>query len=364
MRIAHVFKDANPPVPAGITRYIADLAAASVERGADVDVYVAGVRHTRTDVQPHGVRVHRCSETARALSMPLSLPLVNAARTIDADIVHLHMPNPIGELGAALNRGDHGLVVSFHAQLGKQRMLSGVYGPLQRLLLKRADRVLASSHTLMEAPDLAPAGDRLSFAPYGVSPRMLAAAPRPFSPLDGPLKVLFVGRLVYYKGVEVLFDAVRDMPDVHVSVYGDGALRPGLQARLDADPVLAQRVDMHVDADDDAIIAAHLSHDVVVLPSVSRAEAFGLSMAEAMANGLPAISTALGTGTDWVNVHDESGLVVPPNDARSLRMALETMADDTIRARYAAGAVARAHNEFGFDRHADQLHRWYEQAAA
>ncbi len=364
VRIAHVFKDAHPPVPAGITRYIADLAAASTARGAEVDVYVAGVRHTRTDDRPDGVRIHRFSETTRALSMPLSLPLVNAARTIDADIIHLHLPNPIGELGAIANRGDHGLVLSFHAQLGKQKVLGPVYGPLQRSLVRKADRVLASSQTLMKAPELADAGERLRFAPYGVSPRMVAPEPGAFRKLDGPLRVLFVGRLVYYKGVEVLLDAIEDLPDVEVSIFGDGVLREPLEARLAQDPGLAARVRMRHDADDDEIIAAHLDHDVIVLPSVSRAEAFGLSMAEAMANGLPAISTSLGTGTDWVNLHDESGLVVPPNDAPALRAALDSLRDDDLRGRLAAGAVERARTVFSFDAHADQIHQWYEEAAS
>ena len=176
--------------------------------------------------------------------------------------------------------------------------------------------------------------------------------------------MLFVGRLVYYKGVEVLLDAIEDLPDVEVSIFGDGVLREPLEARLADDPALAARVRMRHDADDDEIIAAHLDHDVVVLPSVSRAEAFGLSMAEAMANGLPAISTSLGTGTDWVNLHDESGLVVPPNDAPALRAALESLRDDELRGRLAAGAVERARTVFSFDAHADQIHQWYEEAAS
>ena len=364
MRIAHVFKDAHPPVPAGITRYIADLTAASTARGADVDVYVAGVKHTRSEQRPDGVRIHRFSETARALSMPLSLPLVRAAAGIDADVIHLHLPNPIGELGAVANRGDHGLVLSFHAQLGKQKFLAPVYGPLQRSLMRRADHVLAASQMLTEAPELEDAADRVRFAPYGVSPRMVAPEPSPFKPLDGPLKVVFVGRLVYYKGIEVLFDAVESMADVQINIFGDGVLRPALEERLKSNPALAAKVTMRHDADDDEIVQAHLANDVVVLPSVSRAEAFGLSMAEAMSNGLPAISTSLGTGTDWVNLHDVSGLVVEPEDPAALAAAIDAMRDDATRSRLAAGALERARTEFAFDRHADLIHSFYDQAVA
>jgi len=364
VRIVHVFKDAQPPVPAGITRYISDLAAASVARGCEVDVFVAGVKHTRIDERPDGVRIHRFSESARLLSMPLSLRLVLAAQSIQADILHLHLPNPIGELGAIANRGSHGLVLSFHAQLGKQRMLGPLYGPFQELLIRRADRVLASSQMLMAAPELADAGDRLRFAPYGVSPRMVlpdASIERSNSPT---MRVLFVGRLVYYKGIEILLEAISGMADVRLTVLGDGDLRPALVERLSSDSRLAKKVTMRHDADDDEVLRAHLDHDVVVLPSVSRAEAFGLSMAEAMANGLPAISTALGTGTDWVNLQNRTGLVVPPGDAIALRAAIEQLRAPTLRARLASGALIRARSEFCFETHADQVHGWYEEAVA
>ncbi len=343
---------------------MADLAAASAARGAEVDVYVAGVRNTRSEERPDGVRIHRFAETTRTLSMPLSVPLVKAASRIDADIVHLHLPNPIGELGALANRGDHAIVLSFHAQLGKQKLLAPVYGPLQRSLMRRASHVLAASKVLAEAPELGAAGDRIRLAPYGVSPRMIASEPSAAARLSGPLRVLFVGRLVYYKGIDILLDAVTRMDGVALSIYGDGVLRVPLCERIRTDPKLAGRIEMIHDATDEEIVRAHLSHDVVVLPSVSRAEAFGLSMAEAMANGLPAISTRLGTGTDWVNLHDQTGLTVPPEDPVALAEALEVMRDNTTRMRLAHGAVSRARTEFSFDRHADLIHGFYEEAAA
>ena len=364
MRIAHVFKDANPPVAAGITRYMADLAAASVARGADVDLYVAGVKHTRSEQRPDGVTIHRFAEAGRALSMPLSWSLAEATRRLDADVVHLHSPNPIAELGVLANRNDPAVVVSFHAQLGKQRFLDPVYGPVQRRLMRRARAVLAASQMLVDAPELSAASGRVRLAPYGVSPRMLDAQPGRPRRLDGPLRLLFVGRLVYYKGIEVLLDAMREVEDVVLTVYGDGPLRDVVTQRTQSDPALCGRVTLVHDGDDNVVRSAHKQHDVVVLPSVSRAEAFGLSMAEAMANGLPAISTRLGTGTDWVNLDGQTGLVVAPGDTTALARAIETLKDDTLRHRLAGGALRRAREEFSFDRHVDLIHDIYEQALA
>jgi|GEM_PF-6114136 len=155
---------------------------------------------------------------------------------------------------------------------------------------------------------------------------------------------------------------LRSRLDVELTVVGDGALRGDLERLLAESPELTARVRMVHDASDDDVIEMHGQHDVVVLPSVSRAEAFGLSMAEAMANGLPAISTQLGTGTDWVNIHDETGLTVPAGDSQALGVAIDQMRDADLRCRLAEGAITRARSVFAFDRHADLVHDNYERA--
>ncbi|MFT5531253.1 MAG: glycosyltransferase involved in cell wall biosynthesis [Candidatus Poriferisodalaceae bacterium] len=364
MRIVHVFKDAYPPVAAGITRYMGDLAAASAARGHDVEIVVAGVRFARVEQRPDGVSIRRVREWGRVLSMPISPALITATARAKADIVHIHVPNPLSELGAIGNSGNYKLVASFHAQLGRQRLFAPLAGPLQRAAFSRAARVFASSEVLAGAAELEHVDHRVVLAPYGVSPQMVADEPSPPRDSIDKLRVLFVGRLVYYKGIDVLLDAVEGNERFDVTIMGDGALRESIEARVLASPQLAAQVTMIADASDEGVMGQHGLHDVVVLPSVSRAEAFGLSMAEAMANGLPAISTRLGTGTDWVNRHEESGLTVEANNADALRGALDRFFDDALRLRLAAGALERARTVFSFDRHADLIHRHYDAVIA
>jgi glycosyltransferase involved in cell wall biosynthesis len=166
------------------------------------------------------------------------------------------------------------------------------------------------------------------------------------------------------KGIEVLLDAIEGHDRFEVTIVGDGALRESIRERVAASGELSKQVTLIHGASDDAVIAQHGAHDVVVLPSVSRAEAFGLSMAEAMANGLPVISTQLGTGTDWVNRDGVSGLTVPASDADALRGALDRLLDDETRLRLAAGALERARTVFSFERHADLIHRHYDASLA
>lgn len=367
MRIIHVFKDYCPPLFAGITRYIADISDAMAQRGHEVEVHVAGVRHSRRDRMPSGVVVHRHREIARALSMPLAPGLISEVRCLNADIIHVHLPNPIGELGAVLNTRTP-CVCTFHAQLGRQRGLEPFYAPLRSRLLDRSRSIFVSGETMACVPELAEHRSKVEILPYGVSPRLVA---RPGSRSSGgsvhsdtaPLQLLFVGRLVYYKGVDVLLKALALATEANLRIVGDGPDRARLAA-LSVQLGLDSRTQFVGSVPDDELVRAFADADVFVLPSVSRAEAFGLAMAEAMANGLPAISTSLGTGTDWVNLDGVSGIVVQPGDARALAEAIELLGDQALQARLGTGAFERAQKLFSFDAHLDALEAAYHKAAA
>lgn len=369
MKVVHVFKDFDPPLRAGITRYVADIADAMAERGHRVEVHVAGVRHHRRDRLPSGVLVHRHRELARALSMPIAAGLVSEVRSVDADILHLHLPNPIGELGAVCNRVSP-IVCTFHAQLGRQRALEPWYAPLRSRLLGRSRRIFVSAPAMAAVPELVEHQDRVVVLPYGVSPRLATpnGLPRPtsrnqpHSSDSESLRLLFVGRLVYYKGVDVLLHAVASVPSAKLHVVGDGPERARLESRA-AGLGLGERVRFSGSVPDHDLLDAFAAADVFVLPSVSRAEAFGLAMAEAMASGLPAISTSLATATDWVNVNDLTGLVVQSGSAEALARAIERLTDRELRARLGRGARDRAERLFSFASHVDGVERAYEEAA-
>ncbi|MFA5890637.1 MAG: glycosyltransferase [Actinomycetota bacterium] len=358
MKIAHVFKDAYPPLIAGITRYVHDVAAASVAQGHEVEIIVAGVKRTRRDVMADGTVILRCGEWARALSMPLSPRLVSEVRAASADVLHVHMPNPIGELGVVLRRPGTAVVASLHAQLGRQQVLEGAYRPLRSALLRRASTVLVASEPMMKVPELAGFAEKTKILPYGVSPGLIAR--RNPSRDDSALRALFVGRLVYYKGLDILFDALEQLPDVRLTVVGEGPSRDDVERRA---RVLGGRVTLAGRLSDADLGQAYATHDVLVLPSVSRAEAFGLAATEAMANGLPVVSTALGTGTDWVNRDGVTGYVVAPGDAHALADALRRLeSEPETRRRLGEAGMARAAETFSFVRHVKALHQVYGEA--
>jgi len=360
MKIVHVYKDALPPLAAGITRYVAMVASAAAQRGHDVELHVAGVRASRRDVMPDGVVIYRWAELGRVLSNPLSPALIRAARSVQGDVLHLHMPNPVGEAGALSFRGP--VVSTFHAQLGKQKILGPAYRPLQQTLLRKSSTVFVSSPPMLEQEELRNHRSRAIVLPFGVDPALVNDRER--TRQDDVLRLLFVGRLVYYKGLDVLLDSMAGLDRVQLTVIGDGPLRDQLEHRISADPGLAGRVVMRGGVSDDELRRAYDEHDVFVAPSVSRAEAFGISMAEALSNGMPAISTRLGTGTDWVNEHDVTGLVVEPRDGGALRDAVERLRDEGLWRRLSDSAREMAARRYSSDAHFEVLLQHYEKAAS
>jgi glycosyltransferase involved in cell wall biosynthesis len=361
MRVAHTFKDFYPPLPAGITCYIADVSAAMASRGHQVDVHVAGVHRSRRERLPSGVVVHRHREYGRVMSMPLAPGLIREARTLDADVLHVHLPNPIGELGAALNTSAP-IISSFHAQLGKQRFMEPLYAPLRRRIFGRAHVILVSNAVMAGAAELRGFEEKVRVLPYGVSPRLLLVGDQKRS-VDRALRLLFVGRLVYYKGVDVLLRAIKGLDEVVLEIVGDGSDRAGLES-LAKELGIAERVQFSGTVSDDELASAYSTADAFVLPSVSRAEAFGLALTEAMACGLPAISTSVGTGTDWVNSDGVTGLVVPPNDVAALADAIDALRDPYRRRTLGQAARDRTQALFSFDHHIDALEELYSKAVS
>jgi rhamnosyl/mannosyltransferase len=241
------------------------------------------------------------------------------------DVVNLHGPVPtmsdVVLLLAGARRGTP-ILYTHHSALAVRgaETLSRVYNRLHRILSGRADRILTTSEHYAEEERRA-GGPAVEVVPWGVDVR-----PQPLRPVvDGaPLRVLFVGQMRPYKGLEWLIPAVAGRPGLELTLIGDGAHRAEYEALAgSADNVLfTGRVS------DEDLHRAYDTHDVVVLPSVTQAEAFGLVVLEGMAAGcVPVVSNLPGV-RDLVA---DTGLVVGTRDVDALAAALDGLAADRSR---------------------------------
>jgi rhamnosyl/mannosyltransferase len=275
----------------------------------------------------------------------------------DADLVHIHSPNPAGETAwlfapKEIRRALPSLC-TYQGDPVRPRLLVPAYLALLRAFIVRCSRVAVSSPRLLASSRaLGKERERCTVIPLGIKTARFVRASRspeeipnaterskePISGLKRP-RGLFVGRMVYYKGVDVLLRAAALLPRLSLLLVGDGPLRPGLEL-LARDLGISGRVRFVSPVDDESYPSLFRLADFFVLPSVSPSEAFGLSLAEAMASGLPAVSTELGTGTSYVNLDGETGLVVAPGDPSALAGAMKQLCDDPERAALMGGKAA------------------------
>lgn len=365
MRVLHVYKG-YPPVVGGMENHIRVLAEAQAAAGHDVRVLVTHDRNATVRESIAGVEVVRAARIAQVSSAPVSLTLVAEMRRYGPDVTHLHAPYPVGE-AAWLVVGRRPMVLTYQSDIVRQRVLGALWSPGLRLVLQRADRVLATSPAYARSsPMLRRVADRVAIVPLGIDTERFAAPDRAagrarFGP--GPW-LAFVGRLRYYKGLDVLLDAMALVPDAGLLVAGTGPMGPDLRRRAGALGV-AERVRWLGDVSDAERLDVLAAADVFVLPSTYRSEAFGLAMVEAMAAGLPVVSTELGTGTSWVNLDGVTGAVVPPRDPLALASALGALlADGALRSRLGDAARARARTEFDAERMVRRVARIYEEVTS
>jgi rhamnosyl/mannosyltransferase len=279
-------------------------------------------------------------------------------------VVHLHHPNPLGDL--AVLSDARPLIISQHSDIVRQRWMWPVVGGLVRRALRRAHAVVVASRRLAEASvELAAAAAQVRVIPFGIDPA-------PFLPTATTLErartlraswgdrpvVLGVGRLVGYKGWDVLVRAAEGLPGT-VVIVGTGPEEQRLRALAGPNVVLVGRVN------DAELAACYHAADVVCLPSVTVAEAFGIVLLEAMACRRPLVTTVLPTGVSEVNRAGETGLAVAPGDVRELREALVALLADEPRRR-AMGEAARQvfEHEYTAARMAERFEALYREAVA
>ncbi|MFB6271479.1 MAG: glycosyltransferase [Salinibacter sp.] len=335
----------------GVEKVVQNIAE-GLKANVEMDVVVCQPRGRGRRERVNGVRVTRATSLGVVWGMPISptYPFLLARQSRGADIVHAHCPFPLGVM-AYLTFGSRRakLVVTYHSDIVRQRRLMRFYGLFLRRFLSRADAIMVTSPHMLEAsPHLAPHRDKCRVVPLSVDLAETGQPPAQSYDLGLPTDdriVLFAGRLSYYKGLNYLLEAMRDV-DATLVIAGDGEERDALSSQVEEIGVTDKALFLGRLSDDE-LKYCYQHCDLFVLPSVEPSEAFGIVQLEAMAYGKPVVNTSLPTGVPYVSVHGETGLTVPPQDADALAEAINAILDDPDRAeRYGRNARRRVEQVF------------------
>jgi glycosyltransferase involved in cell wall biosynthesis len=344
LRIAHVTAT-FPPYAGGTGNVAWHQARELARRGHDVHVLTADMGGP--PMAPKGVQVKRLRAPARFGNAPLLPALLPALR--DFDLVHLHYPFYFGaELVWLAHRLFHvPYLVSYHNDVqlaGHLKFVAPAHHALMgQRIVSDARRLLFTTLEYGRSSYIAHLAERSTTQeiPNGVDiqrfqPGLDGSSVRNrFGLTANDCSILFVGGLDrphYFKGVTVLLDALSRLPNPHIQlvIVGDGDLRPSFERRT-AELGLSNRVHFLGRAPDAELPMYYAAADLLVLPSVTRGEAFGLVLLEAMACGRPVIASDL-PGVRHVVRTTGGGELVRAGDAAALAAAMARLAaNPTLR---------------------------------
>ncbi len=357
------------PVIGGVENHVRELAQSIVSNSNTVKVEVLVANTSRFTVQEmiDGISVTKVGSIATIQSTPIAPTFPWWLKHIESDIYHFHFPYPIGELSYLLTRPPGKLVVTYHSDVIRQRFLYTLYRPFLGRFLRKADLICVSSPNLIQySPVLREFRDKCRVAHFGIdlsrfnldeqSQKQVAQIKSQFS---GKI-ILFVGRLIYYKGLDYLIEAMTGI-DAHLIIVGHGPLEPELRQRA-AHLNVSQKISFKKSVSDQELPYYFHACDVFVLPSIARTEAFGIVQLEAQACAKPVVSTNLKTGVPYANLDQVTGLVVPPRSGSALMSALnKLLIDDDLRVRYGENGKRRVEKDFSRQTMASRVLELYGQ---
>jgi len=355
LKILHVFKTYWPDTFGGIERTIDGIARATAPHGVESEVLSLSRWPDREPTVFNGARLTRARLSHEFASTGISLQafglLEHAARR--SDLIHYHYPWPFMDLLHFSLRTKRPSIVTYHSDIVRQKVLNALYRPLGEAFLRRMDAIVATSPNYLEtSPVLRRHRDRTTVIPIGLD-RTAYPDPEGADVVSIPLPCpepyfLFVGVGRYYKGLDVLVEAAR-LCGLNVVIAGAGDIPAPANVHF-VGPVSER-----------AKVRLMRGAAAFVLSSHLRSEAFGLALLEAAMFARPMISCEIGTGTSYINLDRQTGLVVPPGDPAALAAAMREIVDDPVRAE-SWGAAARARFEEIFT--AESMGRRYAELYA
>lgn len=366
LKVLHFYKTYYPDSFGGIEQVIFQLS----EAGACHQIESTTLSlSTRGDIDDERVGMHTAHYAAtnfEVASTPFSVSAISKFKALaaQADIIHYHFPYPFMDLVHFIAGVKKPTVVSYHSDIVKQKLALKMYTPLMNQFLSSVDCIVAASPNYVEtSPVLQKYLPKVKVIPYGLDKKSYPVADEAhlerWRQQVGDRFFLFVGAFRYYKGLHILLEAIQHT-DFPLVIIGAGPIEAELKQQAQ-DLGLKNIHFLGALPDEDKATLLELCYSVV-FPSHLRSEAFGITLLEGAMYGKPLISSEIGTGTTYINIDQETGVVVPPSDPQALRAAMTTLwQDPELAQRYGENAAKRFQALFTSERMAESYIELYQQ---
>lgn len=311
----------------GVEQVIDLIANGSQKLGIQSNVLSLSHYPNPPDIEINGYQVHLCKMDYEIASCSISLSVIFKFFKLakQADLIHYHFPWPFMDIVHFVTRTKKPTLVTYHSDIVRQKKLLTLYKPIQNLFLKSVNRIIATSPNYLSSSDmLIKHKDKVSIIPIGLD---LSRYPVPTKNTINDWKkrlgskfFLFIGAIRYYKGLHILIEAAKYL-DYPVVIVGSGPVEDELKRKV-ANLKLTNIIFLGHLLEEDKVALLILCY-AVVFPSHLRSEAFGISLLEGAMYGKALISSEIGTGTSFININNQTGIVIPPGDPLALKNAIQ-----------------------------------------
>lgn len=305
---------------------------------------------TEVDNYSNDGLVFRESLLFRAKSTFFSVSLIFKLLKIqnNYDIIHVHLPDPMALLALFITRPKSKIIIHWHSNILRQKYAYLIVKFFETWLLKRSDLILCTTPNYsINNHVLEPYKNKISYVIIGLNIDFLSLDKELETKINDKYesknKLIYVGRFVYYKGIEYLVRAMSLVKsDCVLFLVGSGELREDIEELVNELDIKNKVVFLGELNDSDKFTYIK-SSEMLVLPSIYKTEAYGIVQVEAMALGLPVLSTKIqGSGVDWVNKNDESGVIVAPENSEEMAEAIDKVfLNSDFRIKISKGAKNR-----------------------
>ncbi len=358
-----------PPELGGIETVIFEIAEGLNANGIACDVLCSN-KENRLEISNMGqYKVVRSASITHILSTSISPSLILQLKKLikEYDIIHLHHPDPMATLALLMCRPKQKIVVHWHSDIIRQKFALLFYRPVQDRLLRRCNKIIVTSKNYLDTSEhLKKYKEKAEVVQIGINAEMsinhlkLIELKEKFK---NKIVIFGLGRHVYYKGFQYLIDSATYLDDNFVIIIGgDGPLTATLMQRA-GEKKLGSKIFFTGRIPFSEIHSYFELCDIFCLSSIERTEAFGVVLLEAMSIGKPLVATNIrGSGANWVNQHNVTGLNVEPQNAEALAKAFITIGSDPdLRQRFSKQSKARYQSSFTREAMVDQLISLYSR---
>lgn len=360
MRVLHFYKTSFPDSMGGVEQVINQIARGANKLGVKVDVLSLTTDCNADMMEIDGYRAHRAKLNLQIASTGFSASVFRRFSQLakNSDVIHYHFPWPFMDVVHFATQIKKPTVVTYHSDIIRQKYLFKLYRPLMQKFLASVDRIVATSPNYLATSDVLKSfSSKVSVIPIGLDkttyPQPVPERLQFWRKRFGPRFFLFVGLLRYYKGLHILLEAAQGT-DYPIVIVGAGPIEQEL--KVQATHLGLRNIHFLGHLPDEEKVALLILCYGVVFPSHLRSEAFGISLLEGAMYGKPMISSEIGTGTTYINIGDETGVVVPPSNPLALRQAMQYLWDHPEEA---SGMGRRAEERYWTHFTAEQMVRSY-----